>query len=110
MRGNFLIVGADILKSKHGDRGQLSVKHSSAYDSQEGKEKCDERIMRSPTDCRFTLHCFEVSAKRISFKYYFFVFDALVNKHELSTRTKQIASPSASATWVRSPAKTPYMG
>jgi len=41
MQGNLLIVGADILKSKHGDRGQLSVKHSSAYDSQEGKEKCD---------------------------------------------------------------------
>ena len=30
-------------------------------------------------------------------------FDALVNKHALRTRTKQIASSSTSATWVRSP-------
>lgn len=41
MQENLLIVGAEILKSKHGDRGQLSVKHSSAYDLPEGKEKCD---------------------------------------------------------------------
>ena len=41
MRENLLIVGAEILKIKHGDRGQLSVKHSSAYDSRDGKEKCD---------------------------------------------------------------------
>ena len=41
MGENLLIVGAEILKSKHGDRGQVSVKHNSAYDSQEGKEKCD---------------------------------------------------------------------
>ena len=41
MRGILLVVGADILKSKHGDRGQLSVKHSSAYDSPGGKGKCD---------------------------------------------------------------------